>query len=192
MRIIGGEHRGRVLKSPEGLSTRPTGDRVRESIFNILNHAGWLDRDILAETAVMDVFAGTGAMGLEALSQGAAQAVFVERDFNAATICRENIAMLGLQAQSTVFTFDALKPTPRPMYLAPRALVFLDPPYNKDLGVEALTALIDRDWLADDAVVVMEMAKKNPGKVPDGFTLHDTRDYGIARVMFLQRNIDAA
>lgn len=184
MRITAGLHRGRALTAPTGKDTRPTSDRARESIFNILRHGSW-HAGVLTDAAVLDVFAGTGALGLEALSQGAAHAVFIEREYPALMACRSNIEALGEQDRTAVFTFDAVNPIPRPLYLAPRTLVFLDPPYGKYLCAEALKALIDKDWLAPGAACVLEMSKKIPEIIPAGFTLRDTRVYGLAQVQFV-------
>jgi len=186
MRIVGGLHRGRSLASPEGRSTRPTSDRARESAFNILKHAKWLDFPALEGALVLDAFAGTGALGLEALSQGAAHAVFIENDRAAARACAHNIDMLKETARALLMTGDALRPPPRPAGIAPRTLVFLDPPYGKAWGVAALSALKDNGWLAQGAVAVMEMAKKQPEAMPLGFTPCDERIYGVALIRFLR------
>lgn len=185
MRIVGGTFRGRNIISPEGLTTRPTSDRARQAIFNILHHASWRDGDVLTDAAVLDLFAGTGAMGLEALSQGAQHAVFIEQDAKALKACRDNIAAFGVTGSTKIINGNALAPLSRPADLAPRSLVFLDPPYAKDFGTASLVAAAQKNWLAPQAVIVMEMAKKQPEIVPPGFTLHDTRDYGVARVMFM-------
>lgn len=186
MRIVGGEFRGRALLSPKGSTTRPTSDRAREAIFNILQHASWL-RERLPEGAnVIDVFAGTGAMGLEALSQGAKHAIFVERDHAAARTCQDNIENFQLADRSMLMKFDALHPVPRPLYLEPRDLVFLDPPYGKNMGAQTLEALARKGWLAPGAICVLEMAKKQPEPALEGFIQHDERPYGIALVRFLE------
>ena len=186
MRIVGGEFRGRGLKSPQGSGTRPTSDRAREAVFNILHHAKWLNREAIDGARVLDVFAGTGALGLEALSRGAAHAVFVERDHAAARTCQENIDMLGLKERALLLKFDGLNPTPRPLYVEPRTLVFLDPPYGKGMAAKALTGLAQKDWLKEGAFCIVEMAKKQPEAPPPGFIQHDERSYGIAAVKFLE------
>jgi 16S rRNA (guanine966-N2)-methyltransferase len=185
MRIVGGEYRGRTLESPEGKNTRPTGDRVRESVFNILRHAGWLKTPVLENALVLDVFAGTGALGLEAFSQGAAHVAFMEQDRIAAAVCRRNIAQLHAGEQSRLFMCNALTPPPRPADVAPRTLVFLDPPYGKGLGAQALMALVRTGWLAEDVVCILEMAKKQQEETPPGFDMQDERAYGIALVRFM-------
>ena len=187
MRITGGIHRGRTLISPPGGSTRPTSDRARESIFNILRHGNW-HQGLLENATVLDVFAGTGALGLEALSQGAKHAVFIERDHAMAKVCQDNIDRLGETGRTLVLKFDAGAPHPRPLDLEPRSLVFLDPPYGKHLGAAALKALAAQGWLRGGAVCIMEMSKKIPETLPAGFTPRDERAYGIAKVQFLLWN----
>lgn len=186
MRIVGGELRGRSLLSPKGLSTRPTSDRAREAVFNILHHARWAKRGLLQDATALDAFAGTGALGIEALSQGAKHAVFIERDHAAAKTCQDNIDTLGLKARAQLLRLDALRPPPRPPYIARRSLVFLDPPYGRDMGAQALAALAGKDWLEKGAVCVMEMAKRQPEPPPPGFVQHDERAYGVALVRFLE------
>ena len=184
MRITGGIHRGRSLEAPKGKNTRPTSDRARESIFNILRHGSW-HQGVLEEATVLDVFAGTGALGLEALSQGAKHAVFIEREHPAIDFCKSNIEALGETERTKIFTFDATNPIARPLYIEPRSLVFLDPPYGKYLGAEALKALVNKGWLKEGAVCVLEMSKKIPEIIPAQFTLQDERIYGLAKVQFL-------
>lgn len=185
MRIVGGIHRGRPLLAPKGKGTRPTSDRAREAVFNILQHGGWHE-GALEDATVLDVFAGTGALGLEALSRGAKHAAFIEREHPAADFCRRNIEALGETERTKIFTFDAANPVPRPLYIEPRTLVFLDPPYGKYLGAEALKGLAGKDWLAEGAVCVLEMSRKVPEIIPAGFSVQDERTYGLARVVFLR------
>lgn len=187
MRIVGGALRGRKLLSPSGNATRPTSDRARESIFNILAHAKWLEDEILEDQPVMDVFAGTGALGLEALSRGAKHCIFIESERTAAKNCSDNIESLGIDdAQARVLTADALKPPALPPGVDPRKLVFLDPPYGKGMGAAALSALAAKGWFAKGAVCVLEMEKKKPEAAPEGFALLDERAYGIALVRFFR------
>lgn len=186
MRIVGGEFRGRPLLSPKGSATRPTSDRAREAIFNILQHGSWLQNRLPQDANVMDVYAGTGAMGLEALSQGAKHAVFVEREHAAAKVCQDNIDAFNMNNRATLMKFDALHPVPRPLYMEPRDLVFLDPPYAKGMGAKTLEALAAKGWLAEGAICVLEMAKKHPEADIPGFKQHDERPYGIALVRFLE------
>lgn len=184
MRITGGTHRGHPLAAPKGKNTRPTSDRARESIFNILRHGSW-HLGVLEDATVLDVFCGTGALGLEALSQGARHAAFIEREHPAIDFCKSNIEGLGEAGRTVVFTFDATNPISRPLYIEPRSLVFLDPPYGKYLGAEALKALVDKGWLKEEAVCVLEMSKKIPEIIPAAFSVEDERIYGLAKIQFL-------
>ncbi len=192
MRITSGRCKGKILKSPEGLSTRPTSDRARQAVFNILLHAPWCGADHVIDAPVMDIFAGTGALGLEALSRGGAHCVFVEDNRAALSALRANIAACKMDGDSLIMTQSALSLPARPASLAPRQLVFCDPPYNtaqdpqRDLGRHAIERMIAGSWLADGCVIVMEMAKALPESVPTGCTLIDSRDYGVARVSFLR------
>ncbi len=191
MRITSGQHKGRNLTSPAGLGTRPTSDRARQAVFNLLLHARWRPFDDLEGVYVMDVFAGTGALGLEALSRGAAHAVFVESDRTALAALRQNIAACTADKQSLVMATSALQLAARPASVAARQLIFFDPPYNtadkkQDLGCHALASLVKANWLAPDALCVMEMSKKHPEEAPSGFNILDERDYGVALLRFLQ------
>jgi 16S rRNA (guanine966-N2)-methyltransferase len=189
MRIVGGQFRAKTLASPPGLSTRPTSDRARQAVFNILEHASWRPFILPENAAVLDVFAGTGALGLESLSRGAAEAVFIEQSPEALKVLRQNIDSMKIGAKTQVLRADAMRPPLRPAALAPRNLVFLDPPYGKNMGYAALNALVAKDWLAPNAVCVMEMSRKQPEPLPEGFTLADTRHYGVAEVRFLLRDV---
>jgi 16S rRNA (guanine966-N2)-methyltransferase len=185
MRIVGGRHRGRALQAPPGAAVRPTGDRAREALFNILAHRGWGEGGgpAYAGITVLDAFAGTGALGLEALSRGAERAFFVENDRTALETLRRNIAGLGEQARARVIAADATAP---PAASAACGLVFLDPPYRSGLAAPALAALDARGWLAPGAVCVVETATKENFAPPSGFTLLDERRYGAARLSFLR------
>lgn len=191
MRITSGRFKGRILTSPEGLSTRPTSDRARQAVFNILMHAGFAGPDSLIDAHVIDVFAGTGALGLEALSRGAADAVFIEEARPALSALRQNIRDCRAEGDTLVIASTALSPPPRGGQTAPRSLLFCDPPYNKtaagdNLGMKAVTALAASGWLAPGCLCVMEMAKAFPEPAPQNFTLCDTRDYGVAQLRFLR------
>ena len=171
MRIVGGRWRGRRLasvgKGDAAAHLRPTTDRVRESVFNLLQNGG--HADALEGARVLDVFAGTGALGLEALSRGAASATFVERGRASLAILRENVALL--QADARILARDARRPGPG----TPHDLVFLDPPYGQGLGEAAMEALRAAGWIAPDALVVWEEAV--PPRL-DGFVQVDQRRYG--------------
>ncbi len=188
MRIIGGRLKGRALKAPgRGAKgdIRPTADRVRESIFNVLAH-GTQGLDMEGAT-VADVFAGTGAFGLEALSRGAGHAVFIDNDARALTSVRKNAGPLGLTRQVTLLKLDAARLSPPPLAAkAPCGLVFLDPPYDSGLVPVALSGLAAKGWIAPDAVSVAEVAAKEALEAPRDFTIIDERTYGAARVVFLR------
>ncbi len=192
MRIVSGRFKGRTLLSPSGLATRPTSDRARQAIFNILEHASWRPFILPENAFVLDIFAGTGAFGLEALSRGATESIFIENNTAALAACRDNIDSFKVAAETKVLRIDATRLPPLPAGLPPRTLVFLDPPYGQNLGNTALQQLVEKSWLAPDAVCVQEMSRKAPESVPAGFTLADTRTYGIAEVRFLIYTPDTA
>ncbi|GAB3123203.1 16S rRNA (guanine(966)-N(2))-methyltransferase RsmD [Novispirillum itersonii] len=184
MRIVGGRFRGKLLTAPEGRDeVRPTSDRAREAVFNVLLHR-FQGRNgfMLSESRVLDVFAGTGALGLEALSRGARHVTFLERGPQALQALKANIRSMRADAECAVIAGDALKP---PQARQPVSLVFLDPPYAQPLCSPVLTALAEKGWLAPGAVAVAETARDAEAVVPPGFTVVDTRDYGKARVTFL-------
>jgi 16S rRNA (guanine966-N2)-methyltransferase len=183
MRIIAGKHRGRALKAPEGSAVRPTSDRAREALFDILAHGRFGENPPFLDARVLDAFAGTGAFGLEALSRGAAQASFMEKDRTALAALRANIVALGEERNAAVLAVDVLHP---PRAAAPATLAFLDPPYGQDLAAPALTALAAAGWLAPDALVVVEVAAKQKLAPLAGFTLLEERRYGAARLVFLR------
>ncbi len=185
MRIVAGRHRGRRLLAPPGEAVRPTSDRAREALFNILSH-GWLAATGIpfAEAVVLDAFAGTGALGLEALSRGAAEAVFIENDRAALATLRKNVEAVGEAARCRIMPGDATRP---PRAMAACAVVFLDPPYRSGLAAPALQALDTAEWLAEEAVAVIELAAREELSLPAGFTLVDERVYGAARLVFLRR-----
>ncbi len=183
MRIDAGSHRGIKLAAPEGLDTRPTADRARQAIFNILVNT----YDAIRDAKVLDVFAGSGAMGLEALSRGAERASFIESDRAAAEAIKKNIAACKEQPRAQLFINDALRPPRVSANWGPASLVFLDPPYSKDLLAPALKALHEAGWIATEALVVAEMHRKD-AFAPEGFELLDDRDYGKARFVLLRRS----
>ena len=183
MRIIGGKHRGRALAAPEGSAVRPTSDRAREALFDILAHGRFGEHPVYEEARVLDAFAGTGAFGLEALSRGALHASFIEKDRAALAALRDNVVKLGETENAALLRGDALHP---PRAAAPCTLAFLDPPYGEDLAAPALEALAKAGWLAPEALVVVEIAAKQKLAPPTGFTALDERRYGAARLVFLR------
>ena len=193
MRIVAGRHRGRTLSVPQGCDLRPTADRVREAVFNMLAHGGGRGggrgggkpggANVLIGARVLDAFAGTGAMGLEAISRGALHATLIDDDDAALACCRANAAALGEAANVTVLLGDCLNPV-RPA--APCSVVFLDPPYRSGLAPKALSALRDAGWIADTATCIAELATKEPFAPPLGFAMLDERRYGAARIVFVE------
>ena len=155
MRVIAGQWRGRALLAPEGDTTRPTADRVRQALFDRLMHAPWAGRAAVTGAAVLDVFAGTGALGLEALSRGAATAVFMEQDRAALTALRANIAACRAGERCRVIPGDARRPPPG----TPADLVFMDPPYAADLAAPVLDALRQNGWVRPGALLLLETAR---------------------------------
>ena len=180
MRIVGGSFRGRRLKAPAGTRVRPTAERVREALFDILIHGGMARP--LAGAPVVDLFAGTGALGLEALSRGAGHLTAVESAADARGMLRANIAALGCDDRATVVAADATRLSPAP---GPCDLALLDPPYRTDLAAPALAALVDGGWLAADATVVVEHGVDDPFEPPPALTVRDRRRYGRTALAFL-------
>src|SRR5579859_342821 len=180
MRIIAGTHRGRPLESPEDQRIRPTSDRIRESLFSVLAHRlGGFEG-----VRVLDAFAGTGALGLEALSRGAASADFIDSDRGALALCRHNATSLGLTDRAAFHLADATHP---PKAAEPCELVFLDPPYGKGLAAAAIAALDAAGWLGQGALLVIEADRAQPEPTPQGYEVADERDYGRTRLAFLVR-----
>lgn len=184
MRVDSGSHRGTRLAVPEGKDVRPTSDRARQAIFNILAHG----HDALAEAKVLDVFAGSGALGLEALSRGSVSLVAMEQDRLAADCIKRNVAACHESERTTIVLGDALNPPEAHRYkrFSPADLVFLDPPYGQNLVAPALTALEKRGWIAGQALIVAEMSDRDAFAAPQGFDLIDERRYGKARIVFLR------
>ncbi len=187
MRIVAGKHRGRRLEVPAGMDVRPTTDRTREAIFSMLQSgrfAGESGGDRVAGAVVADVFAGSGALGLEALSRGAALAVFVDNGQPALRALQANIAMLGEAASCRVIRADA-----RRLPTAPQAcdLVFLDPPYGRGLLEPALQSLANAGWLTADALLVCEA--ESGLDAPEGYSVLDRRTYGRSAITLMIRSV---
>ena len=179
MRLVGGDLRGRRLEAPAGRDIRPTSDRTREAVFNILAHAEWAPE--IEGIRVLDGFCGTGALGLEALSRGAGHAVFMDQGREALDLVRRNIAALGVGDRSTVLRADALRP---PRAQAPCPLVFLDPPYGQGMASKSLTALMERGWCVSGGLAVVETGLEDPFELD--LERFDERVYGDTRVYFLR------
>ena len=185
MRVTGGQFGGRGLIAPADMRVRPTSDKVRQAIFNILTHHDFANGFALEGAAVIDLFAGTGALGIEALSRGAKFCLFVDDDAESRALQRENIEKLGLTGVSKIWRRDAADLGPvNTGSSGPFRLAFLDPPYRKGLAEKALQSLCDGGWLAADAVVVVETATDETLDAP-GFIKLDERDYGETRVTLL-------
>jgi 16S rRNA (guanine966-N2)-methyltransferase len=173
MRVVGGRLRGRTLAGPKTPAIRPTADRLREALFNILTHAY---DDPVTDARVLELFAGTGALGIEALSRGAAFVLFIDDSAEARALLRDNTASLGLGGVSRIFRRDATKLGPAHP-LEPFSLAFLDPPYGTGLAAAALASARAGGWLAADALVVVEEATTAQFAAPAGFEESERRRY---------------
>ena len=181
MRIVGGQFRGRLLAAPAHEGTRPTSDRAREAMFNILAHG--IPGFDLAGARVLDLFAGTGALGLEALSRGAAFGLFVEQAAEARALIRRNVEVLGLTGITKIFRRDATELGPAGRYSG-FTLAFLDPPYGHGLAEQALASAADGGWLAPGAIAVIEERKGTAIALPPGFGALDQRAWGDTQALF--------
>jgi 16S rRNA (guanine966-N2)-methyltransferase len=182
MRVVGGRLRSRPLAGPTSDAIRPTADRLRESLFNILVHAYG---DPVAGARVLDLFAGTGALGIEAVSRGAAFALFVDDGAQARALLRRNTESLGLGGATRIFRRDATRLGPAHP-IAPFGLVFLDPPYGKGLAEKALVSARDGGWLTPDALIVVEEAVESKFAAPDGFEELERRAYDDTEFVILR------
>jgi 16S rRNA (guanine966-N2)-methyltransferase len=183
MRVVAGRFRGRALVAPDDMSIRPTSDRVRESVFNILAHG--VEDFMLAGARVIDLFAGTGALGIEAVSRGAAFCLFVEEAAEARALIRRNVEALGLTGETRIFRRDATDLGPAGN-MEPYGLAFLDPPYGKGLGEKALAGLVDGNWLKPGAICVLEEKAGLALSLPSGLEQIDSRSWGETEVRFLR------
>ena len=182
MRIVGGRLRGRALAAPKSNAVRPTADRLREALFNILVHAYG---DPITDARVLDLFAGTGALALEALSRGASFALFVDDGAEARALLRENVAALGLGGATRIFRRDATKlGAAHP--IEPFSLVFLDPPYGQGLAERALIAARTGGWLTPDTLIVVEETAKSGFAAPEAFEELERRAYDDTMLVFLR------
>jgi 16S rRNA (guanine966-N2)-methyltransferase len=183
VRIVGGELRGRALATPRTQTIRPTTDRTREAVFNVLAHRF---PEALNGRRVLDLFAGTGALGLEALSRGAASAVFIEEGAEGRGLIRENVEAFGLSGRTRIFRRDATSLGPIGT-LQPFGLLFADPPYNKQLGEAALLSALNGGWLEPDALCLVEESAMACFSLPQGFVTEDERSYGETLIRFIRR-----
>jgi 16S rRNA (guanine966-N2)-methyltransferase len=182
MRIVGGEFRGRPLAAPDSRDIRPTSDRLRQTLFDILMHAY---PDHVRGARVLDLFAGTGALGLESLSRGAAYALFVEEGVEARGLIRRNIEALGLTGRTRVFRRDATRLGDAGT-VPPFDLVFCDPPYGKGLGEKSMTSALAGRWLNPGAICVLEESTKASVEAIDGFEQFETRRIGDSQLRFFR------
>ena len=184
MRVVGGRLKGRNLAAPSSQHIRPTADRLRESLFNILIHSYG---DPITGARVLDLFAGTGALGIEAISRGAAFALFVDNGAEARALLRNNVEALGLGGVTKVYRRDATNLGPAHP-IEPFSLVFLDPPYRMTLAEKALVSLRDGGWLTPGALAVVEEAKAAEFSAPEGFDELERRVYDDSEFVFLRSN----
>ncbi len=184
MRIVAGKLRGRRILAPEGRDIRPTSDRVRESLFDILAHR----YDLPESATVADIFCGTGALGLEALSRGAAHVTFVDSDRAALDLARKNAAQLGVAREAAFQLRDARAPGPA---TRPADLIFLDAPYRSDLSAPSVLALLDAGWCRPGALIVIELAKTEDIDLPESCEAVDTRVYGHTKLVFARAPLSA-
>lgn len=178
MRIIAGKFRSRKLLPPPP-TTRPTSDRARESIFNIINSLSDFKLD---DALVLDAFAGSGALGLEALSRGAAHVTFLEKNSQAISTLKENVAALGASSECSVILGDATKPPKAPHFMR---LIFLDPPYDQVIEESCMLSLFREGWINSETLIVLETSAKRALNLPTTITLIDQRRYGAALISFL-------
>ena len=183
MRIVAGRFRGARLTAPKGQATRPTSDRVREALFNILEHG--LPDFALDDARVLDLFAGTGALGLEALSRGARFCLFIDQSAETRGLIRRNIEALQLTGASKVWRRDATR-LGQAGTMAPFDLLFLDPPYGQGLGEAALAAALEGGWIVPGGIAVLEERADAEVAAPEGFEALDLRVYGDTQVVFLR------
>jgi len=185
LRIVGGRHRGRSIATPQGDTTRPTSSRARESLFNILMHASWSSDGTspLLQARVLDAFAGSGALGIEALSRGAAHTTFLDNDAAAIRLIGENLRKLGEAGAAKVIRADATRPPPSREACD---LAFLDPPYRSGQAAPSLAALAEAGWLKPGAIATIELANSEDLMPPSGFEAIDERRYGAARIVILR------
>jgi 16S rRNA (guanine966-N2)-methyltransferase len=181
MRIVGGRSRGRNISAPKSQAIRPTADRLRESLFNILAHGYG---EPITDARVLDLFAGTGALGLEAISRGAVFALFVDDGTEARALMRDNVEMLGLGGVTRIFRRDATKLGPAHP-IEPFTLVFLDPPYGKSLAEQALISARVGGWLAPEALIIVE-EETGAFTLPPGFEHIERRSYDDTELSFLR------
>jgi 16S rRNA (guanine966-N2)-methyltransferase len=185
VRVTAGKHRGRKLAVPAGRDVRPTADRTRQALFNILEHGGFVDGggSPIRDAHILDAFAGSGALGLEALSRGAASATFMETAAPALAAIRQNVEACREGPRAEILRADATRPPGGRMACG---VIFMDPPYNQGLAAPALKALAEAGWLAQGAICCVEVGADEDFTPPEGFEALDERRYGAARIVLLR------
>src|SRR5262245_14733204 len=184
MRVVAGKLRSRPLAGPKSDAVRPTSDRLREALFNVLTHSYG---DPMTGARVLDLFAGTGALGIEAISRGAAYALFVDEGIEARALLRDNVESLGLGGVTRIFRRDATRLGPAHP-IEPFSLVFLDPPYGKGFAEKALVSAREGRWLISGALIVVEEAADAGFRAPEGFIELERRKYDDTEFVILRAN----
>ena len=182
MRIISGKHRGRRLEVPEGKSVRPTTDRMRERVFSMLQHHRY---PALLGARVADLYAGTGALGLEALSRGASHVTFVEKSQSTFSCLKKNVATIKEEDSTNLMKISARA---LPFANDPYSVIFMDPPYHKGMVEPTLHCLLERDWLADGGLIIAELAVDDELTIPEALNIIDDRKQGQQRMLFMMRS----
>ena len=187
MRITGGKYKGQKLFVPPGVAIRPTRERVREAIFNILTQGGknFGNRNCVEKAKVLDGFSGTGAMGLEAISRGAAKLTAIDNNKVALMCCRKNIEDLEEKKNTDTILADCLNPGPTNQS---HSLIFLDPPYGLNLLQPAIEAFTNNGWIGTNAIIVLEMSNTEKNPELNNFTILDQREYGKTKILFLENH----
>ncbi|MDI2091118.1 16S rRNA (guanine(966)-N(2))-methyltransferase RsmD [Commensalibacter oyaizuii] len=185
MRIIAGKYKGTTLYAPPGKETRPTADRARQTLFDILLHAPWADRSFVEQAVILDAFAGTGAIGLEALSRGAQKAYFFEKNTKTLSFLEKNIQLCRANL-NTILYKDVLLP---PLVHTPCNLAFFDPPYQQNLVPQAIKNLENKNWFSKETLIVTETAVNEALSLDSSFSLLDERKVGAACLRFWKKTI---
>jgi 16S rRNA (guanine966-N2)-methyltransferase len=184
MRITGGEHRGRVIEKPKGKDVRPTSDKVRQAIFNMLKKY-----DLPEGAQVLDVCCGTGALGLDAISRGAVHCTFVDNNRASLSLCQRNSCVLGFDSESCTFLHQDMSKAKLPSEMIPvSGLLFLDPPYKKNLVEPMILSLSENGWLGKGCICVIEAEKNLKLSLPKGFVEHTRKNYGDTQIIICQWN----
>ncbi len=185
MRVIAGKYKGRQIEAVSGKQLRPTMGVAREALFNILSHGRFLDGDksFLEGCKVLDLFCGCGTLSIEALSRGAERVVLIDIDQAHLNIARENLKSIGEEQRATFIRADSSSPPPARFQCN---LVFIDPPYHKDLASQALKSLIKGKWISEGAIVIVETGKTEDIFPPEGFVELENRNYGNSRIRILE------